>query len=85
MRQEVASKAPGLAIVGTRSQLTWISPHVSGREGDIGTVSLIVEFRRNKKAGEWGRHALFASVSYLAVGTVPRRSQITLGGRTSVA
>jgi hypothetical protein len=52
MKEEVASKEPGLAVAGTRNQLTWISPLVSGREGGIGIVSLIVEFRRNKRAGE---------------------------------
>jgi hypothetical protein len=51
MEEEVASKAPGLAVVGTRRQLTWISPYVSGREVGISIVNLIIEFGRDRRVG----------------------------------
>jgi hypothetical protein len=52
IEEEIASKEPGLAIVGIRRELTWISPYVFGREVGISIVDLIIRFRGNKKAGE---------------------------------
>jgi hypothetical protein len=52
MEKKVASKEPGLAVVGTRKELTRISPYVSGREVGMGIVHLIIEFRGNRRAGE---------------------------------
>jgi hypothetical protein len=52
MEEEIVLKEPGLAIVGTRRELTWISPYVFGREVGISIVDLIIRFRGNKRAGE---------------------------------
>lgn len=50
MEEEIASKDPGLAVVGTRRTLAWICPYVSGREVSISIVNLIIEFGRNRRA-----------------------------------
>jgi hypothetical protein len=52
IEEEIALKEPGSAIVGTRRELTWISPYVFGRETGISIVGLIIRFRGNKKAKE---------------------------------
>jgi hypothetical protein len=52
MKDEVASKEPGLAIVRTRRELTWISPYVFRREVGISIIDLIIRFRGNKRARE---------------------------------
>jgi hypothetical protein len=52
MEEEVASKEPGLAVLGTRRELTRISPYVLGREVERGTVNLIIKFRGDRRAGE---------------------------------
>lgn len=52
MEKKAASKEPGLAVVGTRKELTRISPDVSGRKVGMGIGHLIIEFRGDRKAGE---------------------------------
>jgi hypothetical protein len=52
MKEEIASKEPGFAIVRTRRKLTWISPYVSGGEVGIGIINLIIGFRRKRRARE---------------------------------
>jgi hypothetical protein len=74
IEEEIALKEPGSAIVGTRRGHTWISLYVLRREVGISIVDLVIRFRGSKRARERGSYALFASVSYLAVGTVLGRS-----------
>jgi hypothetical protein len=50
IEEEIASKEPGLTIVGTRRELTWISPYVFRREVSISIIDLIIRFRGNKRA-----------------------------------
>jgi hypothetical protein len=38
-KEKVASKEPGLAVVGTRKELIGISPYLSGREVGMGIVT----------------------------------------------
>ena len=45
---------PGLAVVRARKELAWVSPYVSDRE--IGIVNLVIELRRNGRAGDQGSH-----------------------------
>jgi hypothetical protein len=52
IEEEIALKEPGSAIVGTRRELTWISPHVLRREVGISIIDLAVRFRGIKKAKE---------------------------------
>jgi hypothetical protein len=52
IEEEIASKDPGLAIVGTRRKLTWISPYVFEREVGISILDLVIRFRGNKRTGE---------------------------------
>lgn len=68
MEEEIASKDPGLAVVGTWRKLAWICPYVSERELSIGIVNLIIEFGRNRRARIWSSHALLDSLSCWRVG-----------------
>jgi hypothetical protein len=54
MKEKVASQLPGLAVVRARRELAWVSPYVSDRE--IGIVNLVIELRRNGRAGDLGSH-----------------------------
>jgi hypothetical protein len=74
IEKEIALKKPESAIVGTQRGHTWISPYVLRREVGISIVYLIIRFRESKRARERDSYTLFASVSYLAVETVPERS-----------
>jgi hypothetical protein len=52
IEEEIALKEPGSAIVGTRRELTWISPYVLRREVGISIVYLVIRFRGSKRARE---------------------------------